>query len=127
MYLKGAIEKTGTGTEDMVKQCRNWGLPDPEFTDGPDFRIVIRRQTAINPPVNPPVNPLGSIELTSSARAVLSKLKIDGRRTYATLASELRLHRDTIRVSIASLVKAGLVIRVGSDKRGYWKVVGEKQ
>lgn len=44
MYLKGAIEKTGTGTEDMVKQCRSWGLADPEFTDGPDFRIVIRRQ-----------------------------------------------------------------------------------
>ena len=44
MYLKGAIEKTGTGTEDMVKQCRSWGLADPEFRDGPDFRIVIRRR-----------------------------------------------------------------------------------
>ena len=70
MYLKGAIEKTGTGTEDMVKQCREWGLLDPEFTDGPDFRIVIRRRTAINPPVNPPVNPPGH---NSSVYCLLGK------------------------------------------------------
>ena len=30
MYLKGYIEKSGTGTEDMIAKCQEWGVPAPE-------------------------------------------------------------------------------------------------
>ncbi len=44
MYLKGYIEKTGTGTEDMIAKCADWGIPAPEWIeDDDDFRVVLRR------------------------------------------------------------------------------------
>ena len=44
MYLKGYIEKAGTGTEDMIAKCADWGIPAPEWIeDDDDFRVVLRR------------------------------------------------------------------------------------
>ena len=80
----------------------------------------------VNLPVNPPVNPPGRevrATLTKSAQAVLAALESDSSMTYDTLAAKLKLHRDTIRVSIASLVRMKLLRRVGSDKTGHWEVV----
>ena len=45
MYLKGYIEKAGTGTEDMIAKCTDWGIPAPEWSEeeAEDFRVVLRR------------------------------------------------------------------------------------
>ena len=43
MYLKGYIERLGTGTEDVAKLCAKSGLPAPGFTEGVDFRAVLKR------------------------------------------------------------------------------------
>lgn len=44
MYLKGYIEKAGTGTEDMIAKCADWGIPAPEWIeDDDDFRVILRR------------------------------------------------------------------------------------
>ena len=44
MYLKGYIEKAGTGTEDMIAKCVDWGIPAPEWIeDDDDFRVILRR------------------------------------------------------------------------------------
>ena len=49
MYLKGYIEKTGTGTEDMIAKCADWGIPAPEWIeDDDDFRVVLRRPNGVN-------------------------------------------------------------------------------
>lgn len=38
-------ERAGTGTEDMIAKCREWGVPRPSWTleDGDDFRVIIPR------------------------------------------------------------------------------------
>ncbi|MDO4165761.1 MAG: transcriptional regulator, partial [Bacteroides sp.] len=41
MYWNGYIEKVGTGTEDIINKCRNYGLKTPEFFQEEDFRVVI--------------------------------------------------------------------------------------
>jgi predicted HTH transcriptional regulator len=43
LYLTKYIERLGTGTRDMIRRCREAGLPEPEFrlTDG--FVVTIRR------------------------------------------------------------------------------------
>ena len=45
LYLAKYIERMGTGTGDMIRRCRDVGLPGPQFalTDG--FVTVIRRRT----------------------------------------------------------------------------------
>ena len=46
MYLKGYIEKTGTGTGDVIDYCRQWKLPPPEFVEEADFRAVLYRSVS---------------------------------------------------------------------------------
>jgi len=43
MYWNGYIEKVGTGTEDIINKCRDYGLRTPEFYQEEDFRVVIWR------------------------------------------------------------------------------------
>ena len=43
MYWNGYIEKVGTGTEDIIRKCREYGLRTPEFYQEEDFRVVIWR------------------------------------------------------------------------------------
>ena len=43
MYLRGYIERMGTGTVDMIRRCAAAGLQEPEFAAGGDFVTTIRR------------------------------------------------------------------------------------
>ena len=43
LYLTQYIERMGTGTLDMIRRCRDAGLPEPEFTDSGGFKTTIWR------------------------------------------------------------------------------------
>lgn len=44
MYLKGYIEKAGTGTEDMIAKCKEWEIAAPEWLeDVEELRVVLQR------------------------------------------------------------------------------------
>jgi predicted HTH transcriptional regulator len=43
LYLAGTIERMGTGTGDIIKQCKKAGLKPPEFVEEEDFRVVLWR------------------------------------------------------------------------------------
>ena len=47
MFLRGYIEKAGTGTEDMIAKCREWGVDIPiwEMEDADGFKVILRRPT----------------------------------------------------------------------------------
>ena len=61
--------------------------------------------------------------LTPTAKRIYLIMKRQNRCTYNSLASSIGVTRETIRVSIASLVKHGLIRRIGPDKGGHWEVV----
>lgn len=46
MYWSGYIEKVGTGTEDIINQCKQYGLKTPEFQRDEDFKVIIWRSSA---------------------------------------------------------------------------------
>ena len=71
----------------------------------------------VNLPVNLPEN------LTETAKKIYCLLSENGKYTYDHLASVIGMTRETVRVSIRSLVDAGLIRRVGPDKGGHWEVV----
>jgi len=43
LYLSGTIERMGTGTGDIIKQCKKAGLKSPEFVEEEDFRVILWR------------------------------------------------------------------------------------
>ena len=44
LYLTKYIERMGTGTGDMIRRCREAGLPEPEFSMTDGFVITMRRK-----------------------------------------------------------------------------------
>jgi hypothetical protein len=57
MYLRGTIERMGTGTEEMAKQCLEKGLGKPEFIPEHGFQTIIRRNKIQSPSKYPPSTP----------------------------------------------------------------------
>ena len=43
MYLAGYIEQVGTGIEDMIERLKGYGLPEPEFIQNQEFKVIITR------------------------------------------------------------------------------------
>ncbi|MCW5550889.1 MAG: DUF4062 domain-containing protein [Verrucomicrobiae bacterium] len=44
LYLTRYIERMGTGTRDMIRRCREAGLPEPEFAVSDGFVTTVRRR-----------------------------------------------------------------------------------
>ena len=57
LYLAGTIERMGTGTEDIIKKCKNEGLKTPEFIQEENFNVILWRNEKNNNtvPVTVPV------------------------------------------------------------------------
>ena len=46
MNKTGEIESVGTGTEEMIKECKNLGLPEPEYIErGNTFVVCFKKET----------------------------------------------------------------------------------
>ena len=79
----------------------------------------------VNLPENLPVNPSVNlpVELSTTAKKIYHLLKEDGKYTYDRLSEAVGVTRETVRVSIRSLVEANLIRRIGPDKTGHWEIV----
>ena len=133
-------EGRNTGIGKIVRAMRENGSPDPQFysPETRSFMTVIlpiheafkvdetaaeaetvlkARAGTENLPENLPE------DLTVTAKKIYNLLREDGKYTYDRLANAVGVTRETVRVSIRSLVEAHLVRRVGPDKGGHWKVV----
>ena len=79
LYLNRYIEEMGTGTLDMIRRCRDAGLPEPEFTDSSGFKITIWRAT---PPGQPESFP-------GDLKSKVLNLLADGPMSRSDLSSKL--------------------------------------
>lgn len=57
LYLTQYIERMGTGTRDIIRRCRDRGLPEPTFTVTDGFVITLRRPVPPTPQATPQVAP----------------------------------------------------------------------
>lgn len=135
MYLKGYIEKSGTGTEDMIAKCNEWGLPSPEWTedDAEDFRVILKW------PVAKPTG-VGTVAKTGVESSVESRGKsgtkkmssVDKIMAYlsdnpAASAHELSIVTNlTVRAvekNLRTLRESGRLRHIGPTKGGRWEVL----
>jgi ATP-dependent DNA helicase RecG len=114
-FLIKYIEQFGTGTGRMLQDCRDAGVPEPEFESSADsFRIVFRR--AVSP------------------REVLSELNLSSRRTdaleYAITHPKLTrpdyerialVPRATANRDLTELVKRGFLQKKGAARRTWYE------
>ena len=53
---------------------------------------------------------------------VLELLEIDPGMTYVSMAEKLSVSEKTIYKRMKMLRDKGIIVRVGTDKQGYWKI-----
>ena len=61
--------------------------------------------------------------VTESEEKVLEILRENQTATYLEIADKLKVSRKTVSQKVKSLKEKGLIIRIGSAKKGYWKVI----
>ena len=109
MYWNGYIEKVGTGTEDIINKCRDYGLKTPEFCQEEDFRVVIwRTKETINDSKAYQSVPGKEIEL-------LNLIKEIPTISRAKLAEKLEISERQVRNIIDKLKNNGVLVREGGN------------
>lgn len=80
-------------------------------------------------PVNNPVkaysDPVNDLVNNSVKRNILQHLKQNPNANYRELANTVGYSTSTIKRHIQELKNMGMIERIGSDKTGYWKIIGQ--
>lgn len=127
LYLAGFIESWGRGVEKICNALKAESLPMPEYTvnpgdimikfTGPEDRII-----RVTDKVTEKVTDQVTDEVSERENELLRLLYEDPGYTTVQLAGKMSVTRKTIGVYIKSLKEKGLIERIGSDRKGYWKI-----
>ena len=118
-YMK-IIEKWGTGIPRIFRECRDYGLPDPELIDfDGDFRVNMYRKSLIDKKQVTEVTE----KVTDIEAKILELISDNPAITTSKLADMLSVTRKTISTHIKIMKKNNVIERIGSDRKGYWKIL----
>ena len=127
-YLAGLIESWGRGIEKICQSCIEDGSPLPEYTiNSGDIMIkftaledrLIRSTTQ---KVGEKVGKKVGKKLSKTETVILNLLHEDPAYSYVTLAQKAGISEKTVFIRIKSLKEKGILERVGSGRKGYWKI-----
>lgn len=119
-YMK-IIEKWGTGIPRIFRECKEYGLPEPELIDfDGDFRVNMYRKVKGN-------SLLGEEQVTEKVTDIEAKIleliSDNPAITTSKLADILSVTRKTISTHMKILKETNVIERIGSDRKGYWKIL----
>jgi len=127
LYLAHYIERMGTGIQDIIEKCKNYGLPEPKFEMRAGFVAIIYRKKNIAfskiRNVKDTVKELGMKNLTLIQKAILKEIFANRFITIQALSKKIKINARNTKNNISKLKAMGLLRRIGSDKNGYWEVV----
>ena len=125
-YMK-IIEKWGTGIPRIFRECTEYGLPEPELIDfDGDFRVNMYRKSLISEKqvtdVTEKVTDVTE-KVTGIEVKILELISNDPAITTSKLANMLSVTRKTISTHMKIMKKNNVIERIGSDRKGYWKIL----
>ena len=116
LYLADYIQKAGSGTIEMIKQCRDHKIPDPKFSySNREFRVVMKRK--------PLVSPVKEKTTQKTTQKILALIKNNPNITRQELAQALSLSENGIKFHLRNLKANNFLRRIGPDKGGHWEVL----
>ena len=130
-YLAGHIESWGRGVEKMFESCVRNNLPTPIYHVNPNDimiqfnapkELVIDNFALSISRVTDGVTDGVTDEVTDKEMEVIELLIEDPAYSYVELANKLKLSKKTVAERIKQLKDKKLITRVGTSKRGYWKI-----
>lgn len=124
-YLAGFIESWGRGIEKICSACEKDGVPQPEYAINPGdimIKFTAPEDRTIRS-VTGRVTEKVTDTLDETSLKILNLLTVDPAYTTTFLAESLSLSRKTVSLRLKMLKEAGLIERIGSDRKGYWKLL----
>lgn len=114
------VEKAGTGTTDMIADCREAGLPEPDFEQhGPHFVVTLWRDWLTEVVMN-------KLELRDRERRLVSLLKARGRIGNKEYQEEFGVSKPTASRHLEALAKRGVLTKIGTTGKGtYYRLSRE--
>lgn len=123
-YLAGFIESWGRGIEKICSACEKDGVPQPEYTINPgDIMIKFTAPEDRVIRVTERVTVKVTDKVTDKEQELLTLLTEDPGYTMPQLAERMSVSRKTVAARLKKLKDAGLIERIGSDRKGYWKLL----
>ena len=119
MYWNGYIEKVGTGTEDIINKCCEYGLRTPEFYQEEDFRVVIWRVNEESDPKRSNDDPAAFQSVPTDEEKLLEAINETPSISRAELSKRLEISERQVRKIIDQLREKGVLIREGGNS-GKW-------
>lgn len=113
LYLADYIQKAGSGTIEMVKQCKQAGLPEPEFINnrGYEFRTILGRDVFTE-------SVLLKMGLNERQRQAIKLIKERGNIALSDLQEIYeKITRKTLYRDLRALVNKG-VLKARGDRKG---------
>ena len=121
-YMK-IIEKWGTGIPRIFRECRDYGLPDPELIDfDGDFRVNMYRNNT-NKASNESINESISESLNSDEAVIMAIIKSNSQISQKEMATKSGFSRSKIQRILKVLQGKKVLYREGARKNGYWKIL----
>ncbi len=109
MYKRGLIEAVGTGTQEIIKETKAIGKPEPEYVERGDTFVVIFKSKI-----------MGDSEVRQNK--IVELLRKHGKLQKSDIANriELDVNERTLRRDLKQLEKMGIVQMVGNGRNTVW-------
>ena len=109
-------EKVGTGTTDMIADCRTAGLPEPEFEQrGPHFVVTLWRDWLT-------ADVIAKLDLNERQLQAVAHVKKTGRITNSEYRQLTGATRKTATRDLNDLVEKKVLTRVGVKRGSFYKI-----
>jgi predicted transcriptional regulator containing an HTH domain and an uncharacterized domain shared with the mammalian protein schlafen len=127
-YMK-IIEKWGSGIPRILRECSEYGLPEPEIIDfDGDFRVNMYRQLPEKDWSHTDDTKHDTNDtLSENDTKILNLIRENPSITQAELKEKLQVSIVTVKRLMANLQKRGLIERQGSSRKGKWIIIGQKE
>ncbi len=108
------VEKAGTGTTDMIADCRKAGLPEPDFEQrGPHFVVTLWRDWLTD-------KVLAGLSLNDRQKTAISLVKNMGQITSGKKHTHTGVEPRTATRDLNELVKKNVFSRHGQKRGAYY-------
>jgi len=126
LYLAKYIERMGTGIQDIVKHCLEYGLPEPEFKMTDSFVAIIYRKNGIafekvGGQTGGQIGGQIGGQLSETQQNILTLLTANNKISRKEIALNLHINESAIQKHLDKLRKLGVIERIGGT-RGSWKI-----
>lgn len=123
-YMK-IIEKWGSGIPRIIRECKEYGLPEPEFLDfDGDFRVNMYRKAAVGGNgISDTKNDTNDTNETIAMRLICENPAI----TQKEMKEKMGVSIVTIKRLMADLQKSGKIQRQGSSRSGKWLITNPEE